>query len=32
VQKKKYYSKACNTIKEAAEARKELEHIHWVDK
>lgn len=29
VQKKKYYSKACNTVEEAAAARKELERLHW---
>lgn len=29
VKKKKYYSKACNTVEEAAAARKELERIHW---
>lgn len=29
VQKKKYYSKACNTVEEAASARKELERKHW---
>jgi hypothetical protein len=27
--KKKFYSKACETIEEAAAARKELERIHW---
>lgn len=27
--KKKYYSKACETIEEAAAARKELERLHW---
>ena len=30
VQMKKYYSKLCNTIEEAFEARKELENVHWV--
>lgn len=29
VKAKKYYSKACNTIEEAAAARKELERLHW---
>lgn len=29
VKTKKYYSKACNTIEDAAAARKELERIHW---
>jgi hypothetical protein len=29
VQKKKYYSKVCSTIEEAAAARKELERKHW---
>ena len=29
VQKNKYYSKACNTVEEAVEARKELERKHW---
>lgn len=28
-QKKKYYSRACNTVEEAAAARKELERKHW---
>lgn len=28
-QKKKYYSRACNTVEEAAAARKELERLHW---
>ena len=28
-QKKKYYSKACVTVAEAAAARKELERLHW---
>ena len=28
--RKKYYSKACNTVEEAAIARKELEKKHWV--
>lgn len=32
VQKKKYYSKMCNTVEEAAAARKELERLHWTDK
>lgn len=32
VKKNKYYSKACNTVEEAAAARKELERIHWADK
>ena len=32
VKKKSYYSKVFNTIEEAAEARKELERIHWVDR
>ena len=27
--KKKYYSKACNTVEEAAAARKELERKYW---
>lgn len=27
-----YYSKLCDTLEEAAEARKELERIHWVDR
>ena len=27
--KKKFYSKACNTLEEAVAARKELERIHW---
>ena len=27
----KYYSKACNTVEEAATARKELERLHWTD-
>ena len=27
--KKSYYSKLCNTVEEAAAARKELERIHW---
>ena len=27
--KKSYYSKLCDTVEEAAEARKELEHIYW---
>jgi hypothetical protein len=27
--KKKYYSKVCTTLEEAAKARKELEHLHW---
>lgn len=26
---KKYYSKACETVEEAAAARKELERLHW---
>lgn len=26
---KKYYSKMCNTVEEAAAARKELERLHW---
>lgn len=29
VKKKKYYSKACSTIEEAAAARKNLERLHW---
>ena len=29
VKKKKYYSKVCKSIKEAAAARKELERLHW---
>jgi hypothetical protein len=29
---KKYYSKVFDTAEEAAEARKELERIHWVDR
>jgi hypothetical protein len=28
-QKKKYYSKTCATVEEAAAARKELERTHW---
>ena len=28
-QKKKFYSSACNTVEEAAAARKELERKHW---
>jgi hypothetical protein len=32
VKKKNYYSKVFNTIEEAAEARKELERLHWVDR
>jgi hypothetical protein len=28
-QKKKYYSHACNTVEEAAAARKELEQRYW---
>lgn len=28
-QKKKFYSKACATVEEAAKARKELERLHW---
>jgi hypothetical protein len=28
-QKKKYYSKVCATLGEAASARKELERLHW---
>lgn len=27
--KKKYYSRACNTVEEAAAACKELERKHW---
>jgi hypothetical protein len=27
--KKKYYSKVCTTLEEAAKARKELERLHW---
>ena len=27
-----YYSKLCDTIEEAASARKELERIHWADR
>lgn len=27
--KKSYYSKLCNTVEEAAAARKELERLHW---
>ena len=30
VQKKKFYSKACATVEEAAQARKELEKKHWI--
>lgn len=26
---KKFYSKACKTVEEAAAARKELERVHW---
>ena len=29
VQKKKFYSKVCRTVEEAAIARKELEMLHW---
>lgn len=29
VKTKKYYSKACSTVEEAAVARKELEALHW---
>lgn len=29
VQKKKYYSKVCKSVEEAAVARKELERLHW---
>lgn len=29
VRKKKYYSRACSTVEEAAAARKELERLHW---
>jgi hypothetical protein len=29
VKRKKYYSKMCNTIEEAAAARKELEQLYW---
>lgn len=32
VQKKKYYSKICLSIEEAAAARKELERLHWTDR
>ena len=32
VQQKKHYSKMCNTLEEAAAARKELERIHWADR
>lgn len=32
LKKKKHYSKMCNTIEEAAAARKELERIHWADR
>ena len=32
VKKKNYYSKVFHTIKEAAEAHKELERLHWVNK
>jgi hypothetical protein len=28
-QKKKYYSKVCKSLEEAAAARKELERLHW---
>jgi hypothetical protein len=28
-QRKKFYSKACRTVEEAAEARKQLELLHW---
>jgi hypothetical protein len=28
-QKKKFYSRVCNNLEEAAAARKELEHLHW---
>jgi len=28
-QKKKYYSKVCKSVEEAAAARKELERLHW---
>lgn len=29
VNKKKFYSRACKTVEEAAVARKELERLHW---
>ena len=29
VKKKKFYSKVCRTVEEAAAARKELELLHW---
>lgn len=29
VNSKSYYSKLCDTVEEAAAARKELEHLHW---
>ena len=29
IQKKKYYSKVCKSLEEAAMARKQLEQIHW---
>jgi len=29
VQKKKFYSRVCKTVEEAAIARKELERLHW---
>ena len=29
VKSKKYYSKVCGTVEEAAAARKELERLHW---
>ena len=29
VQKKKYYSKVCSSLEDAAAARKELERLHW---
>jgi hypothetical protein len=31
VKKKKFYSRSCQTIEEAASARKELERLHWGD-
>jgi len=31
VKKKKFYSKVCTTIEEAAAARKELERLYWVN-
>jgi hypothetical protein len=30
--RKSYYSKLCDTVEEAAAARKELERLHWTDR